>query len=351
MARKPRLEAEDAVYHVLNRGNYRSDIFRSEKARSAFLRCLGEACTKTGWRIHAWCLMSNHYHLAVETPRANLVGGMQWLQGTFSTRFNRLRGERGHLFQGRYQSLLVDPADGLGPLCHYIHLNPVRARLRPVVQLPTWPWSSLQWLMTPRLRPAWYAPDAALQHAGGLKDTPAGRGKYLEYLAWLAEDEPARKAQRFAEMSKGWVIGSAQFAKETVRTHAATLGRGRRMTDDTRGAQEALWRERLAELLGQLGRTEAELAAVGKSEGWKLALAATLKARTTATNRWLGTTLQLGNLHEVSRKVAAWTRAPDAAFSRKLAVTPNPKAGPRSCSLTPFLFVPVSDWLPNRPCS
>ena len=147
MARKPRLEAEDAVYHVLNRGNYRSDIFRSEKAKSAFLRCLGEACTKTGWRIHAWCLMSNHYHLAVETPRANLVGGMQWLQGTFSTRFNRLRGERGHLFQGRYQSLLVDPADGLGPLCHYIHLNPMRARLRPVVQLPTWPWSSLQWLI------------------------------------------------------------------------------------------------------------------------------------------------------------------------------------------------------------
>jgi REP element-mobilizing transposase RayT len=326
MARKLRLEAEDGIYHVLNRGNYRSDIFRSDKTKAAFLQCLGEACGKTGWRIHAWCLMSNHYHLAVETPRANLVGGMQWLQGTFSTRFNRLRGERGHLFQGRYKSLLVDPAGGLGPLCHYIHLNPVRARVRPVAQLPAWPWSSLHWLMAPRLRPAWYAPDTALQHAGGLKDTPAGRAKYLDYLAWLAEDEPARKEQRFAEMSKGWVIGSASFAKETVRAHAATLGRGRRMTDEPRGAQEAVWRETLAELLRKLRRTEADLAAAGKSAGWKLALAAALKARTTATNRWLGTALHLGNLHEVSRKVAAWAREPDAALSRKLNITPSPKA-------------------------
>jgi len=66
--------------------------------------------------------MSNHYHLAVETPQANLVDGMRWLQGTFSVRFNRLRNERGHLFQNRYKSLIVDPAQAL---CHYIHLNPI----------------------------------------------------------------------------------------------------------------------------------------------------------------------------------------------------------------------------------
>ena len=75
MARKLRLESEGGVYHVLNRGNYRADIFRSAKTKAAFLACLGEACAKTGWRVHAWCLMSNHYHLAVETPRANLVDG------------------------------------------------------------------------------------------------------------------------------------------------------------------------------------------------------------------------------------------------------------------------------------
>lgn len=99
MARPLRMEAESGVYHVLNRGNYRTDIFRSDKAKLAFLKCLGEACAKTGWVVHAWCLMSNHYHLAVTTPGANLVDGMRWLQGTFSTRFNRMRNERATSFR------------------------------------------------------------------------------------------------------------------------------------------------------------------------------------------------------------------------------------------------------------
>jgi len=90
-------------------------------AKAAFLKCLGEACEKTGWRVHAWCLMSNHDHLALETPQANLVDGIHWLQGTFSMRFNRLRKEQGHLFQGRYKALPVDPGTGLGPLCQNQH--------------------------------------------------------------------------------------------------------------------------------------------------------------------------------------------------------------------------------------
>jgi len=104
------LESAAGGYHVLNRGNYRLDLFRSEKAKATFLQCLDEACAKTGWEVHAWCLMSNHYHLAISTPHGNLVEGMRWLQGTFAVRFNRFRAERGHLFQGRYKSLVVDPA-------------------------------------------------------------------------------------------------------------------------------------------------------------------------------------------------------------------------------------------------
>jgi len=318
MARPLRLEAEEGVYHVLNRGNYRADLFRAEKTKAAFLQCLGEACAKTGWRVHAWCIMSNHYHLAFSTPRANLVDGMRWLQGTFATRFNRLRQERGHLFQGRYKSLLVDPDGGLGPLCHYIHLNPVRASIRPVAGLPEWPWSSVRWLMEPKLRPAWYDPSEALAHAGGLKDTPAGRRKYLEYLAWLAEDEPARKKQRFAEMSKGWIVGTGEFAKALVREHSQLAGQGRRLAAGLQEAREEVWQEALEALLRKLRRSARELATAGKSAGWKLALASALKARTTVTNRWLATTLHLGNLHEVSRKVAAWIRNPDPVLARKL---------------------------------
>jgi putative transposase len=308
MARPLRMESEAGVYHVINRGNYRADIFRSEKAKTAFLTCLDEACGQTGWRVHAWCLMSNHYHLAISTPQANLVEGMRWLQGTFSVRFNRLRNERGHLFQGRYKSLLVDPDGGLGPLCHYIHLNPVRAKMRPVTALPDYPWTSLRWLCSPRLRPEWYQPQAALDHAGDLADTPAGRQRYLDYLGWLMEDEPARKAQRFAEMSKGWIIGSADFAKSMVKEHAELIGQGRRMAAELQVTREAEWQEALDALLAKQGRTEKELAEDRKSAGWKVALAATMKARTTATNRWLGEKLRMGGLHEVSRRVSAWQR-------------------------------------------
>jgi putative transposase len=326
MARPLRMESEAGVYHVINRGNYRADIFRSEKAKAAFLKCLGEACGKTGWLVHAWCLMSNHYHLAVSTPKANLVEGMRWLQGTFSTRFNRLRDERGHLFQGRYKSLIVDPDGGLGPLCHYIHLNPVRAKLRPVASLPDYPWTSLPWLLDPKMRPEWYYPRPCLQHAGELADTPAGRRKYLEYLAWLSEDEPARKEQKFAEMSKGWIIGTAGFAKSMVQENQALIGHGRRMAAELAETHAALWRDELQALLAKLGRSPADLAKEPKSALWKAALAAAMKGRTTATNRWLGATLNMGGLHEVSRQVSAWHREPAPAMQRKLGITTNYKA-------------------------
>ncbi len=326
MARKLRLESEGGVYHVLNRGNYRADIFRSEKTKAAFLKCLDETCARTGWRVHAWSLMTNHYHLAVETPQANLVEGMRWLQGTFSVRFNRLRKERGHLFQGRYKSLAVDPYSGLGSLCHYIHLNPVRARVRPVASLPDWPWSSLAWLMDPAQRRVWFDPAPALAHAGGLADTPAGRRKYLEYLAWLAEDEPAQKEMRFSEMSKGWLIGTAGFAQAVLKEHQAAAGNGRTLERRMRGLREDLWAAELGRLLKRLGKSGEALAREGKSAGWKLAIAAALKAKTTVTNRWLGEHLRLGGLFEVSRKVSAWTRQPDRQLAKKLHLPTNHKA-------------------------
>ncbi len=308
MARPLRLESEAGVYHVLNRGNYRLNLFRSEKAKAAFLQCLEEACAKTGWEVHAWCLMSNHYHLALSTPRANLGEGMRWLQGTFAVRFNRFRNERGHLFQGRYKSLLVDPDGGLGPLCHYLHLNPVRAKVRPVSALPEYPWSSMPWLMHPKKRPTWYYPLPALHHAGGLADTPAGRRKYLDYLAWLAEDEPAQQEQKFATMSKGWIIGTRDFAKEMHHEHGAVIGQGKRMAAEMRATREELWRDELLALLRKHRRAESELAVGPKSAEWKVELAATLKARTTATNRWLADALHMGGLYQVSRLVSAWQK-------------------------------------------
>lgn len=108
MARKLRIQYPGAIYHVINRGNYRRDVFESAGAAEAFLRVLIEATALYSWRVHAYVVMRNHFHLALDTPQPNLVEGMHWLQSTLATRFNRLRRESGHLFQGRYQAFLVE---------------------------------------------------------------------------------------------------------------------------------------------------------------------------------------------------------------------------------------------------
>ena len=130
MARSIRIEYPGAFYHVMARGNRREPIFWNEEDRAVFLRTLGEACGMTGWRAHAWVLMGNHYHLLLETPESNLVSGMQWMQNTWTRRFNSRHQVWGRLFGDRYKAVLVE---GSGyyyeTLLDYIHLNPVRAGL------------------------------------------------------------------------------------------------------------------------------------------------------------------------------------------------------------------------------
>src|SRR6516164_4121866 len=163
MARKVRVQYPGAIYHVMNRGDHREAIFRSNKDRVRFLETLTEACEKTDWQVHAYCLMSNHFHLVLETPRANLVAGMKWFLSTYTSRYNRRHKEFGHLFSGRYKALVVE-ASGNGYLktvCDYVHLNPARANLlAPEQPLSDFPWSSFpQYLSPPEQRPVWLRVD------------------------------------------------------------------------------------------------------------------------------------------------------------------------------------------------
>lgn len=111
MARKLRIQYPDAIYHAMNRGDRREVIFQDDQDRRHFLDTLDQACEKTGWQVHAYCLMPNHFHLVLETPEPNLVIGMKWLLGTYTGRYNRRHKEFGHLFSGRYKAL---PVDGSG---------------------------------------------------------------------------------------------------------------------------------------------------------------------------------------------------------------------------------------------
>jgi REP element-mobilizing transposase RayT len=149
MARPIRVEFTGAVYHVIARGNEGRAIFFSVKDRRVFLGGLKEASGRFGFVIHAYCLMPNHYHLIIETPRGNLSQGMAWLQTTYTVRFNKHRGRIGHLFQGRYKAFLVESDLYATELIRYIHLNPIRPKdkTKPILWekreiLENYPWSS-----------------------------------------------------------------------------------------------------------------------------------------------------------------------------------------------------------------
>ena len=131
MPRKRRVEYAGAIYHVMSRGDRREDIFLDDVDRHDFIKTLAEACLKANWQVHAYCLMRNHYHLILETPDANLVAGMAWLQSTYTIRLNHRHKLFGHVFSGRYKAQMVEGSGNgyLRTACDYVHLNPARAGL------------------------------------------------------------------------------------------------------------------------------------------------------------------------------------------------------------------------------
>lgn len=126
MARPLRVQFPGAVYHAMARGNESRPIFRDDQDRRRFLDTVGEMVERFGVRLHAYCLMVNHYHLLLETPRANLSQAVGWLQVTYTVRFNRRHRRNGHLFQGRFKAQLVEADEYAQGLVEYLHLNPVR---------------------------------------------------------------------------------------------------------------------------------------------------------------------------------------------------------------------------------
>ena len=153
MARPLRLELAGGLYHVTSRGDRREDIYLSDEDRLMWLDTLAEVCARFRWKCYAYCQMSNHYHLLIETPEANLSKGMRQLNGVYTQRFNRRHQHVGHVFQGRFKAILVEKDSYLLELARYVVLNPLRAKM--VKRLEKWPWSSYLATCGEADRPEW----------------------------------------------------------------------------------------------------------------------------------------------------------------------------------------------------
>ena len=302
MARKIRIEYPGACYHIINRGNYRSYIFESQSARRKFLKTLRECSHAKGWILHAWCLMGNHYHLCLQTPEPNLVEGMRWLQSTFANHFNRVRKTSGHVFQGRYKAILLD-GHAQGSVCHYIHLNPVRAGMVEATQLQNYAHSSFHQLMNPRKRWSCCDYSTALDAAGHLSDTSKGRELYKDYLSWLAEEESSQKRMGFENLCKGWAQGTKEF-KERILSELTDSDLTKAVEGDAAEVRNVRYDRALQRVLQVLSKTAEDIEKDLKGEPWKVAAARYLREQYLAPNKWIAEHLKMGAVSHVQSKVS-----------------------------------------------
>jgi putative transposase len=301
MARKVRVEYPGAVYHVMNRGDHQEAIFADDQDRLRLLETLGEACAKARWQVHAYCLMSNHFHLVVETPLGNLVSGMKWFLGTYTGRFNRRHRKFGHLFSGRYKALIVD-GSGTGYLrtvSEYVHLNPVRAELlKPEQMLREYPWSSLpQYLKAPRQRVDWQRVDRVFGEMGIAQDTRAGRKRFERMMEERRSlDDP----DSFRQIRRGWCFGDRSFREELKASMAEKMGPNH--YGEERGETAEVRALRVFEqVLREQRLRKNDLGELPKNHPKKLQIAMRLRAQTTMTASWIAEKLGMTSVGYLNR--------------------------------------------------
>jgi putative transposase len=178
MARPPRLQVPGGLYHITSHANAGRVLFAADAERREFLDIVAAVIPTRGWSCMAFCLMTTHYHLLVQTPEADLAAGMQYLNGRFAQRINFLRSEKGHLFDSRYGSVFVETEQHALTLHRYIALNPVEARM--VARPEDWPWGSYRALLGLARRPSFLDLEAALLYFGTTAE--AGRARLHEFV-------------------------------------------------------------------------------------------------------------------------------------------------------------------------
>jgi len=243
MARPLRIEFDGAVYHLTSRGNGGDTVFRTDLDRKSFLDTLSHVTQGFNWVCHAYCLMGNHYHLLVETPDGNLSTGMRQLNGVFTQSFNKRHKRSGHVFQGRFKSIVIEKESHLLEVCRYVVLNPVRAGI--VKKPENWRWSSYGATVGLVDVPSCLTTDWVLGQFSSRRAT--ARRKYREFVYAGIRDHAL-----WGNLKGGVVLGTEGFASDL-----SEMVRGRTELREIPKQQRYLNRAGLAELFGDetlLGR-------------------------------------------------------------------------------------------------
>lgn len=206
MARQLRIDFAGALHHVTSRGNEQRPIFRSNQDRETFLRFLGEAVTRFGWSLTAWVLMTNHFHLVIQTKEANLSRGMHWLNGTYVEWFNRKYKRSGHLFQGRFKSYLIEKNAYFTEVLRYVVLNPVRAKM--VTKPEDYRWSSYRATAGLEAAPPWL--DLRSVYASFADEQATAQTLYSEHVMAKVDSQE----RLWDQVINGMYLGGEQWAKE-----------------------------------------------------------------------------------------------------------------------------------------
>jgi REP-associated tyrosine transposase len=338
MARAVRLEFAGACYHVMARGDRREAIVRDDADRATFVRTLAEASERSGFRVHAFVLMSNHYHLLLETGQANLSRGMGWLQNAFTRRINARHGLWGHLFGGRYKAILVEPGNCFWALLDYIHLNPVRVGVVAEKDgLESYVWSSLPHYLGPaRKRPPWLETATGFQVCG-CDDTASGRREFLGLLEkrvdWRSprlagtifpEGEGRPQLAVYSSLRRGWLFGSERFREKLLKMLArrptpiekANGYHGPQLNDYAEKRAQALLRAGLE----YFGTDLATLRRARKGDWRKGLIAAIIQKETTVRLDWITEQLNMGTRAGVCRLASEARKrlATDRALRRQI---------------------------------
>ncbi len=341
MPRIPRVQYENAVYHIIARGDRREPIVHDDGDRSLFVETFAEACGRTGWQVFAWVLMDNHYHAVLRTPEPNLVAGMQWFQNAFTRRLNSRRHLWGHLFGGRYRAIPVEDAatsprgsvvwrDYLRTVIDYIHLNPGRAGLVDGAAISSldYPWSSLArgYALAPSKRPAWLDAAKGLELLG-CPDTVAGRRRFIERLDTIIREEDGDPAPEGVPLSKqferGWFWGSEAF-RERLGKRIESLGnrRSRNYRSRSEGPEKDHGLRRAERIVIEGSRhyrlDESALKMDRRGDWRRSSVAWAVSKETSVPCAWIAERLNLKSAANASQQIRRFAQVPERKLPKEV---------------------------------